>query len=174
MAVQTMSEPELPKSQGKASAEHLAWLVSNRSKNQELCLRLYSIIEHHRTKINADDALATDTQALIAVVFSLWRAVFLADIEDDIDSFAADYEDFLLKLIQHNAVSYNTDRDARHWTFIYYLNNARHRLFAIAKDGTLLPKDTPVFADDLTAKESWVQAHNLAELAIGRLEEILR
>lgn len=159
--------------QKKASLKHLQWLVTNRSKNQDLCLKIYEIIEKNRSKINSNDDLQNDTQGLVGIVFSLWRAVFLADIEEDFDLFASDYEDFLLKLVQHNAISYSTDRDARHWTYIYYINNARYRLNRLKQAGTLLPKDIDLYEMDLSPTEEWVAIHNIAELATSRLEEHL-
>ncbi len=99
-------------------------------------------------------------------------SISLADIEEEVDSFAADYKDFLLKLIQHNAVSYFSDRDARHWTFIYYVNNARYRLTAIKLDGLLLPKEVDLY-QDLNPTETWSAIHHHAELAVSRLEKRL-
>ncbi len=61
----------------KAGVKHLQWLGTNRSKNQDLCLKLYEIIEKWNDEINSTDDIQDDTQALVAVVFSLWRAVFL-------------------------------------------------------------------------------------------------
>lgn len=44
-----------------------------------------------------------------------------------------DAEQYLGKIILDNAIGYLQDRNAREWTWHYYLNNARYRLEKISK-----------------------------------------
>jgi hypothetical protein len=82
----------------------LGWLVENRSLNQKQTLRLYTLITAHRAKVESYPFLSIVSQVLIAVCFSLWRAVFLSDVEENQDNIEHAVE-FLENLIAHNSVT---------------------------------------------------------------------
>ena len=101
------------------SAEHLSWLVESRSDNQRATLQLYSVLKSDPESLLGDIVLQEAAQELTAVAFSLWRAVFLADVTGVEEQPTADAERFLANLIAHNTVAYTQDRNAREWTFRY-------------------------------------------------------
>ena len=57
----------------------------------------------------------------------MWRAVFLSDTSGEYEDQLADLKKFLVSLISDNTVLYVTDKNARNWSFRYYLDNAVHR-----------------------------------------------
>src|SRR5690242_16316454 len=115
--------------------EHLRWLVRGRSRNQKATLDLYLIIKNPASSIDRNIAHAQIAQELAAIAFSLWRAVFLSDLTEDVERQMGDVRSFLQTLISHNAINYPQDHTYREWTFQYYLNNARERLLNIARQG---------------------------------------
>jgi hypothetical protein len=70
----------------------------------------------------------------IASAFSLWRAVFLAEIDRDWESVSKGQRDFLAKVIADNAISYTDDKSTRAWSVAYYLDNAKFRLDGPSQD----------------------------------------
>jgi hypothetical protein len=110
------------------SPEHFAWLVDGRSANQRSTLELYRIIYDSERKLNSNAELHEVAQELTGVAFSLWRAVFLSDTTGEYEDQLADLKMFLVSLISDNTVLYVTDKNARNWSFRYYLDNAIHRL----------------------------------------------
>jgi hypothetical protein len=70
----------------------------------------------------------------IASAFSLWRAVFLAEIDRDRESVSKGQRDFLAKVIADNAISYADDKSTRAWSVAYYLDNAKFRLDGPSQD----------------------------------------
>jgi hypothetical protein len=162
------------------SADHVSWLVKSRSDNQQATLKLLLVMKDNEEKLKADWDLANFAQAMVAVCFSLWRAVFLSDVTED-DAHAetiSDAQAFLGNLILHNMVAYPQDRSTRQWTFMYYVNNARYRLQALSKHHSdMLP---PAFVqgeigDVLSgAKNLWSFQHHACEVGIRNLEGTLR
>src|SRR5262249_43950534 len=116
--------------------EHLQWLVDSRCKNQKVTLELYLAIKNNSAAINKDIRLAYLAQELAAVAFSLWRAVFLSDLSEDVEKQMTDVTTFLATLISTNAIAFQQDQRSREWTFPYYLKNARSRLLDIARQGS--------------------------------------
>jgi hypothetical protein len=157
--------------QDDLSAEHIAWLVESRSENQKLTLKLFLILKDRTKELN-DGPYLDEGQALAAVCFSLWRAVFLTDISRYNDDFDDDVQAFLADLILHNTINYPQDRKAREWTFTYYVNNARYRLKAISDDFPELLEPGLIAAriSDLPSKDAWSYLHNAAVTAVRNLE----
>jgi hypothetical protein len=166
------------KKKAAAETEHLAWLVESRSANQHASLKLYLLIEKYRTGI-ADDDYIVVFQTLTAVTFSLWRAVFLADIKLDTRDILADSEAFLRNLIENNAVAYPQDRNARHFSFAYYVSTARHHLSKLVRHyerSQLLSDPTwkAVKEGKITSPTSfWDASHNALGEALNNFERLL-
>lgn len=152
----------------------LEWLVKSRSRNQEISFQIFSLIKAHRTTIVKTAELVDLTQSFVGITFSLWRAVFLCGDDSRLSNVLHDAERFLGILIRDNTITYTQDRNASHWAFYYYLNNARYRLRFIA--------DT--FPDYLSAelaknhagspRDLWGSAHHALETAVRNFEAYLR
>lgn len=113
------------------SVEHAQWLVESRTKNQELSLMLYRLMDKHERQFAKFPELRPILQELCAICFSLWRSVFLTDITKKPEHLFKDSRRFLGNIILHNTIGYVQDRNDREWSFIYYLDNARLRLTAL-------------------------------------------
>ena len=105
---------------------HLAWAVNQRAEIQRTLLALYEFVCRHRPPQNGAQKYVPGY--LIGAAFSLWRAVFLADTFRDDVSVHGSQEQFLKKVITDNTIGFNDDRQNRHWTVGYYLENAKIRL----------------------------------------------
>jgi hypothetical protein len=154
------------------SPDHLKWLVEKRSENQGASLLLYCLLKKHSIKIRKHHEYVNIAQGLVSISFSLWRAVFLSDTFGDMHRTLEDAEDFLGKLILDNAISYPQDRNAREWTFGYYVGNAHYRLARIA---LALPKILPGY--DMTpkdsSKEEWEASQTALITAVANFEQFL-
>lgn len=84
--------------------------------------------------LKLDFDYANNAQALAGASFSLWRAVFLGEEAPDTDHLLDDAKYFMRNLVAHNMVAYTQDRNARQWSFMYYINNAKYRLLSIKSD----------------------------------------
>ena len=154
------------------SEDHLRWLVRSRSQNQGSSLDLYLLLAGHPT-INADIGLQQIAQSLTAVAFSLWRAVFLSDLKSTADDQMADLNAFLGNLISNNTVAYQQDKNAREFTYRYYLTDAQLRLSEIVTETPAilsLREFTVVNAD---VKSEWTAAQAALDTAIGHFGELL-
>jgi hypothetical protein len=155
--------------------EHWRWLVDSRCKNQKVTLELYLAIKNNSISINRDVRLAYIAQELAAVAFSLWRAVFLSDVSEEVEEQMSDVETFLKTLISTNAIAFQQDRVSREWTFPYYLKNAQNRLLDIARQGPfemLNLNDIDIQAQ--SAKEDWTISHDALSKAVTRFAEMAR
>jgi hypothetical protein len=65
---------------------------------------------------------------LIGATFSLWRAVFQANVSLDEKDTLQQGLDLLSKVLADNAVTYRDEKYS--WSFGYYTNNARFRVLA--------------------------------------------
>jgi hypothetical protein len=130
-------------------------------------------MERHSEKLKKNAGLAHIGIALTSVSFSLWRAVFLADRTDVEEATFSDALKFLELLISDNAISYAQDKLTREWTFVYYINNARARLVALAESS---PDILPNFveAPGWDAKPDWENLQLTADLAVRNYENKLR
>jgi hypothetical protein len=156
------------------SPEHLAWVIDGRARNQVASLKLYKLMLDYKEQIRKK-SLATDVQDLAAVCFSLWRAVFLADRTGKIQAKMTDAETFVAKMLTDNAIAFAQDRNAREWTFNYYIDNALFRLRdyyenRTAQKGVVLkpPKGSR------TPQERWDYLQAALEKAVSLLEKKLR
>jgi len=136
-------------------------------------LDLYLAIKRNSTSINKDIRFAYLAQELAAVAFSLWRAVFLSNLSEEVEKQMVNVEDFLHTLISDNAVGYQQDLRSREWTFPYYLKNAQSRLLDIARQGPFDILDlNDIDIEARSAKEDWTIAHAALSKAVGRFAEI--
>ncbi|HEX8527022.1 hypothetical protein [Allosphingosinicella sp.] len=120
--------------------------------------------------MNSNAELHQAAQELTGVAFSLWRAVFLSDTTGEFGDQLADLNKLLVSLISDNSVLYQTDKNARNWSFRYYLDNADHRLRALSRSrlGLVNAADLELGAD--TDKDAWLQAQALLDKAISRFQ----
>ncbi len=110
----------------KPDLEHLAWAIDQRAEIQRTLLALYEFVRHHRPPRGTEENYVLGY--LTGAAFSLWRAVFLAETFRDDASVHASQEKFLEKVITDNAIGFSDDKQNRHWTVGYYLENAKFRL----------------------------------------------
>jgi hypothetical protein len=155
--------------QDDLSREHLSWLVRSRSANQKIALRLFKLLQDHPTKLKSSkNSLAA--QALVAITFSLWRGVFLADKTGARGESLKHANAFLGKLIVNNAINYSEDRAAREWTYNYYVSNAFYRLRHLANEWgyKLAPR-----VGKQTPKTRWDYYHQELVKAVDRFTKRL-
>ncbi|MGH7889692.1 MAG: hypothetical protein ACRENF_03995, partial [Thermodesulfobacteriota bacterium] len=107
-----------------------SWLLDRRSKIQNLIYKLYIHVAQHRAKITKHKIHRRVCGLMIGATFSLWRAVFLVNVEQRGwgDIFLAG-EQFLRKIIETNAIGFSDEFSLhnRTWVVGFYLNNARFR-----------------------------------------------
>lgn len=165
--------PAKPPRAGDLNIGHLEWLVKNRSRNQRATLRLYRLLRKRRKILDKNVVYEGLVEELAGIAFSLWRAVFLSDLSDDPEAQLIHVSQFLGTLISTNAIAFQQDRQARNWTFPYYLANARLRLTEIAARSPHLIdfRDIDIVAD--SAKQDWLIAQTALEKAIAALEKLL-
>ena len=109
----------------------------------------------------------------IASAFSLWRAVFLAEIDRDWESVSKGQRDFLAKVIADNAISYADDKSTRAWSVAYYLDNAKFRLDGPSQDlfgesPGLTFQHTKHGAASVTRNE-WDKVHDYLRVLINKV-----
>jgi hypothetical protein len=112
----------------------LGWLIAHRSRVQELACGLLELAQKYQHRISGDQDTEDIAALFIGTAFSLWRAVFLAP--NDPTSRADITEKgsaFLEKFLRDNNISYGDEKRNREWSFGYYLNNARFRLYHARK-----------------------------------------
>ncbi len=114
--------------QEQARLERLAWLVESRNKIQERFLDIYVLLKTNHAEIGNDNRLGPIVGRLAGVAFSLWRAVFLADVSRSWPTVLVAAEDFLEVVMKDNAINYTQDVRYREYSFGYYINNAKHRI----------------------------------------------
>jgi hypothetical protein len=159
------------------TTEHISWLVHGRSRNQEISLKLFLIMKYNDEVIKSQFHLSDIAQSLAGACFSLWRAVFLSDVSETSQIVVAvdDATAFLGGLILHNMVAYPQDRNARDWSFLYYVNNARYRLESISKGNKqILPhkfvSETVGFE---SPKDCWSYYQDALDVAVRNFEKAL-
>lgn len=150
------------------SPEHFSWLVEGRSANQNSTLKLYEIIFNGDKKLNGNVELQEAAHELTGVAFSLWRAVFLSDVTDEYSDELSDIRKFLVSLISDNTVLYVTDKNARNWSFRYYLRNAQQRLKLLSKGRLSLVDESALLTPVETDKDHWVGTQRILDEAIER------
>jgi hypothetical protein len=110
----------------KPDITHLGWSIDQRANIQHTLLALYAYVRRSRAREGWVEPMLLDH--CIAAAFSLWRAVFLAEIVRDYDNIEKAQEDFLASVISTNAITFGDDRRNSAWTVSFYLENAKHRL----------------------------------------------
>ena len=112
---------------GKKGNLRLQLVVRDRWRIQVIALDLLNLLQDRQP-----DKPATDTRnaydLLVGATFSLWRAVFLVELDNDWDTRLGNAESFLEKVIRDNAIGYADDWNNRRWSFAFYADNARYRL----------------------------------------------
>jgi hypothetical protein len=149
-----------------SNIDHMKWLVERRTDIQQTLLSLYEYVSRSR---DVDDHV----DDLIASAFSLWRAVFLAEIDRDWNSVRKGQRDFLAKVIADNAISYADDKSTRAWSVAYYLDNAKFRLDGPSQDlfgesPGLTFKHTAHGAASATRNE-WDRVHDYLRVLINKV-----
>jgi hypothetical protein len=150
-----------------AELAHLEWAVKSRARNLSSALRLLRLFEEHEKKWKTK-TVSRAAQELIAVVFSLWRAAFLADKTSKREAVFAHGKAFLKRMIEDNAISYLQDKSSREWTFNYYTRNARYSLQFLAQKWTGI---VPAFQDKKrTPTERWDYCQDVLDEALTNFE----
>jgi hypothetical protein len=103
----------------------------------------------------------------------LWRAVFLSDTTGEYEDQLADLKKFLISLISDNVVLYVTDKNARNWSFRYYLDNAVHRLRKLSTGALPLVDAFDLLKEADTEKDEWLDAQAILDKAVTRFETAL-
>ncbi len=110
---------------------------------------------------------------LIAVCFSLWRAVFLSDVEENQDSVQHAVE-FLENLIAHNSVTYVNDRRTKNWSASYYTATARYHLNQLKHDfPTTFGKVSLAYPSPNTSRTRWHSIYVATEKYLDIFEQKL-
>lgn len=164
----------MKRSKGDANVEHMGWVVKCRSRNHHASLELFTLLKNYSEQLKKDTEIVNAAISLVAISFSLWRAVFLADRKGGDTNRFEDATLFLEKLILDNAIAYAQDRNSREWTFQYYLNNAGFRLEGISRRG---PSILPNFSrppQGTTGQDAWEHYQNSLEVAIGNCANALK
>jgi hypothetical protein len=80
---------------------------------------------------------------------------------------------FLGALISNNSIGYPQDRNAREWTFTYYLSDARFRLQSLATRPSAIIDLSDVEKEARSAKEDWEIAQRALEKAIHGFSKLI-
>jgi hypothetical protein len=149
------------------SLDHLEWLIERRSDVQHTLLALYKFVS------SGNDDVFDHVDDLIASAFSLWRAVFLAEIDRDWNLINKHQRDFLAKVIADNAISYADDKSTRAWSVAYYLDNAKFRLDGPSQD---LFGESPGLTfrhtkhgDAAATREEWDKIHDYLRMLMNKI-----
>jgi len=153
------------------TSDHLSWLVQSRNDNQIKNLQLFGMFDLYKEKLRLKDH-SLQAQALVAIGFSLWRSVFLADKSTEPGAPLSDATYFLGKVIVDNAINYPQDRKARDWTFNYYIANAKMRLEQLESDWNTKLFGARRLADD--PRERWGISQNAYAKALNHFDSLLR
>ena len=112
----------------------LRLFLVNRGRS-DILVAAHELLDGMKTRKHdavSDAVIHNRYEVAVAIIFSLWRAVFLADGAGDWEAVLANAETFLEKLVRDNAINYADDWNNRAWSFVYYLGNANHRLRELA------------------------------------------
>lgn len=158
------------KKEENKNLNHLRWLIKSRNKNQQCALALFELFKKYPTQWKKKE-YSFAAQALVGVVFSLWRAAFLADKSGNLEKVIEHTNSFLEKVILDNAIAYTQDRNAREWTFNYYVGNARFILSELAQKW---PELVPMWErKKRPPKKRWDYAQEILVQAITNFEKNL-
>ena len=164
----------MPKKNVDVSVDHFEWLVDGRSRNQKSTMYLYRIIDANDKKLNKNVELQSVAKELAGIAFSLWRVVFLSDTTGEFTDQWADVQQFLVSLISDNTVMYITDKNARNWSFRYYLDNATYRLSRLTRGEPALLEEADLSRIAESDKDDWLNAQSALEVALTNLNHALQ
>lgn len=140
--------------------KHLEWAIKSRNRNQQCALRLLTLFYDYELYWKTQKG-ARFAQESLSVVFSLWRAAFLADKKSKRTEVFSDATQFLEGMIEDNAVNYLQDKNCKEWTFNYYTRNARAALETMHKSW---PEKLPAYVDaNRSPTERWEYCQNLLD-----------
>jgi hypothetical protein len=161
------------KREATISIAHFEWAVSNRAANQLASIKLLDLMRKHPEEVKSATHGA-NAQRLVAVAFSLWRAVFLADKAGVRKVVIAQAQQFLEKLITDNAIAFAQDRASREWTFNYYMNASTHNLLFLAKTSpavrNAMSAESEVLSGQTNFQRRWERNHNAFKIALDEFE----
>jgi hypothetical protein len=111
------------------------WLVEQRGRIQGTLLDLHECSSSPLVNASSSDPHWPWVWAFLGgAAFSLWRAVFLAEIaESEPDDWPAIHSNataFLGEVIRTNSITFTQDHNMRVWTSRYYLHNAYCKIAA--------------------------------------------
>jgi hypothetical protein len=121
----------------KPDVEHLRWAVNQRAEIQRTLLALYEYVRKTPSKTGYAEPRVYLLDNLIGAAFSLWRAVFLAEIYRTDETIHQSQEAFLAKVISDNSITFGTIRSIEHgpsdiiWTMPSSGLNAPHHTLTI-------------------------------------------
>jgi hypothetical protein len=165
------------------STTHLAWLVQSRAANQKAALELFKLFERYPEKMKSK-ALSRKSQSFVAACFSLWRAAFLADKTGLRSAVFEDAKAFLGKMLVDNAITYPQDRNAREWTFNYYMTTATEALLRLSEEWSQIDKalnepwtsikKTIITSSSTAPQRRWDRTQYALSVAIACLQKHLK
>ena len=150
--------------------DHLKWSIDRRAKNQNFSLKLLYLFEVYQDKWKSKK-FSRAAQDLLAVSFSLWRAVFLANKTSRRVEVFNHGKIFLKKVIEDNAITYPTDKASLEWTFNYYTRTARYSLQHLAE---YWPDQVSKYEGKTrNPTERWDYCQELLDVAVSNFENTL-
>lgn len=123
-----MKKKQLPETVKRISRR---WLVHYRSEVQQRMLELDECGAEIRKR--EDWRVWGIYGMLVGVIFSLWRSVFLIQLDRTLQREIDHGVDFLGILIDTNMIGFHQDVRTADWSAGYYINNAALRLFALTR-----------------------------------------
>jgi hypothetical protein len=160
--------------------EHLEWLVHSRSENQRVSIALLKLLIKHREKLEGDLDPRVIATEFVAIAFSLWRAVFLADKIGSEESLLQQATHYLGRIISDNAIGYQQDRSAREWAFNYYITSIHFRLEEMSKIEPKIVSSTVDYFKSTSRKSQgtrpqkiWTHYHKIFADSVEKFSEIL-
>jgi len=114
-------------SQPKLDLLALEWAIEQRGKIQQTILALYKYAKSQPPE-GPGFPKSYLLDHLSAASFSLWRAAFLTDGSRDPYSIDEEQTNFLVTVLNTNAINFSDDRKYQAWAVSFYLENAKNRL----------------------------------------------
>src|SRR5260221_10404097 len=108
--------------------DNLQWLVSNRSKIQNLLLDLYQFDQDEHLTQSEREAYHHVFGYLVGAAFSLWRAVFLSFPIRNMHDVTGHATELLRTLIETNTITFTQDLNTAQWMAGYYINKTMFRI----------------------------------------------
>lgn len=151
---------------------NLSWLVENRSQNQKQSLALYYLNIEFSSHISVSKKYQSISQIMIGINFSLWRAVFLNHSQTDYSISHEDAVLFLETVIRTNSIGFSQDEKYRNWTFGYYVNGAKYRLYRLSQLMHVESIEDIEFGN-ADMREDWMRCHRALQNSMSTLRHEL-